>query len=65
MAKIVIKYHKREETIGFKEPPLLEIIRDGELSGVVYELKESYPLGEFSAHAPEDVYELIADRCGE
>tara|TARA_R110002124_G_scaffold216588_1_gene382342 strand:+ start:133 stop:507 length:375 start_codon:yes stop_codon:yes gene_type:complete len=54
-----IKYYPREETVGFKEPPLLQVLRDGAGDGTVYELKDSYE----PFNCPEDVYLFIQERC--
>ena len=54
-----IKYYPRDETVGFKEPPLLQVLRDGAGGGTVYELKDSYEL----CNCPEDVYLFIEENC--
>jgi len=56
---LTIKYYPRDETVGFKEPPLLQVLRDGAGGGTVYELKDSYEL----CNCPEDVYLFIQERC--
>ena len=56
---LTIKYYPRDKTVGFKEPPLLQVLRDGAGGGTVYELKGSYEL----YNCPEDVYLFIEERC--
>ena len=56
---LTIKYHPKDETIGHKEPPLLQVFRDGEGNGLTYEMAESYS----SYNCPEDVYLFIQDNC--
>ena len=59
-----IKYYPREETVGFKEPPLLSVLRDGRGSEIVYELKNSYSIHD-NTSCPEDVYLFIQERCSQ
>lgn len=56
-----IRYIERDKTVGHKEPPLIQVLRDGEGSGIVYEIKETYDTG----NCPEDVYQFIEENCSE
>jgi|TARA_R110000803_G_C11880811_1_gene309716 hypothetical protein len=55
---LAVKYYPRDETIGWKEPPLLQVLRNGHGSGAVYELRDSY-----GGNVPEDVYLFIEECC--
>ena len=61
MRDIVIKYYPNDDTVGHKEPMLLEVRRGGANCGAVYELRECYG----GKAAPEDVYLFIANSCGD
>jgi hypothetical protein len=56
---LTIKYYPKDETIGHKEPPLLQVFRDGEGNGLTYEITEYCS----SYNCPEDVYLFIQDNC--
>ena len=56
---LTIKYHPRDKTIGHKEPPFLQVFRDGEGNGLEYEMVEYCS----SYNCPEDVYLFIEDNC--
>ena len=55
-----IKYYPHDDTVGHKEPMLLEARRTGRGCGVVYQLIDSY-----GNAAPEDVYLFIANKCAD
>tara|TARA_R110000787_G_scaffold579_5_gene2083 strand:- start:349 stop:765 length:417 start_codon:yes stop_codon:yes gene_type:complete len=57
-----IKYYPRDETVGFKEPPLLSVLRDGRGSEIVYELRNFYGIHDHIS-CPEDVYLFIEENC--
>tara|TARA_B110000503_G_scaffold114977_1_gene172987 strand:+ start:345 stop:731 length:387 start_codon:yes stop_codon:yes gene_type:complete len=56
---LTIKYYPKDETIGHKEPPLLQVFRDGEGSGRTYEMSNYYSF----YNCPEDVYLFIEENC--
>ena len=62
VAEIQIKYIPREDTAGFKEPPYLQVFREGE-DYTLFTIQREYC--EHRASAPEDVYEYIINAINE